>query len=44
MGAQSVDLPERIKGDWCNVELAAQVDNSAIPEKVEEIDHQFLDC
>jgi len=42
MAARSVDLPERIKGDWCNLELAAQVDNAVIPETVEEIDHQFL--
>ena len=44
MVAQSVDLPEMIKGDWCNVELAAQVDNAVIPETAEEIDHQFLKC
>jgi hypothetical protein len=44
MAIPSVDLPERIKGDWCNVELAAQVDDSVIPETVEEIDHHILKC
>jgi hypothetical protein len=39
---QFIDLPDLIKGDWCNVELAAQVDDSINPEMVEEIDYQFL--
>jgi hypothetical protein len=42
MATRSVDLPGMIKGDWCDVELAFQADDSVIPETVEEIDCQFL--
>jgi hypothetical protein len=42
MATQFIDLPDRIKGDWCNVELAAQVAGSVNPETVDEIDYQFL--
>jgi len=36
------DLPDRIKGDWCDVDLAEQADDPVTTETVEEIDHQFL--
>ncbi len=42
MATQFIDLPHRIKGEWCNIELAAQVDDSLTPETVEEIDYQLL--
>jgi hypothetical protein len=44
METMLTDLPDWIKGDWCNVELAEQVDDPVTPETVEEIDHQFLKC
>ena len=37
-----IDLPDWIKGDWCNVELAEEASDSVILGTVEEIDHQFL--
>ena len=37
-----IDLPDWIKGDWCNVELAEQASDSVILGTVEEIDRQFL--
>ncbi len=42
METHLIDLPDRIKGDWCDIELAAQADDSGTPETVDEIDHQFL--
>jgi len=42
METQFFDLPDRIKGDWCNVELAAQAADSMTPETDEEIDSEFL--
>jgi hypothetical protein len=37
-----IDLPDMIKGDWCDVELASRADESVVPQTVQEIDHQFL--
>jgi hypothetical protein len=42
MATKSVDLPDLFKGDWCNVELAAQVDDPVTRETFEEIDYQIL--
>jgi hypothetical protein len=42
MAIQFIDLPDRIKGDWCNFELAEQASGSSTAETEEEIDHKFL--
>jgi hypothetical protein len=42
MTKQFIELPDQVKGEWCNVRLASQAADLVIPETVEEIDYQSL--
>ena len=42
METMLTDLPDWIKGDWCNVQLAEQTDDTVDAKTVEEADKQSL--
>ena len=42
MARRSVDLPDWVKGDWCDLDLAERSDDYSIPENDEDEDYKYL--